>query len=298
MTAPTTPGVWPNVPDYEYHSWGLESNSRLKSIASPSEVGKMVPALYKAARENPFTDTTETLLGTGCHIALPNKELDLDSALVEGKWKTACESFFVWRDETVAAAPGMTCVLAGQIATIEAMRDAFWGGPGLMNKWARTLVETTWDKELSITWFEGDTLCKARLDLVGEDWIGDIKTTRAGNGCTRWFERNAFERGYFRQAGFYGRAAKEIPDENERHLFYFIVQETAPPYLVNVVVIDQMSAQLGYGQNLQYLAKVNECVASEVWPGYEESSVPVISTPEWAREKIEAQVAKYLEAAT
>ena len=171
------------------------------------------------------------------------------------------------------------------------MRDAFWETPGRMSDWARSLVQRATAKELSITFELSGVLCKARLDLVGADYIADLNTTRVGDGCARWFELNAFRRGYFRQAGFYLQAKRM---DQEVDAFYFVVIESEPPFLVNVIAVDPKSAALGLGTQIMHIEKFKECMEAGAWPGYCAEEVPVISTPDWAAEKLEARIGRFL----
>ena len=299
MTQPTKAGVYPDVPEHEYHSWNLESNSRLNHMAHPTEPGKMVPALYESELKQPFEGSAATVFGTAAHIAIPDFSIDFDSAFVESKYGSVCAAHLREKAALGAESDNRIVVLKGQLDRLKGLHDTFWNTPGEMNDWARNLVLQATHKELSIAFDVCGELCKCRLDLVGEDYVADLKTTRKGSGSTREFQRNAYDRGYLRQGGWYLEGAKTIPDGKIRETFFFIVVESEAPYLVNVVFPEPASLELGFSQASMHLKEVQRCRGANSWPGYEvDSVVDVIATPEWARDKIENQVAKYLEAET
>ena len=298
MTQPTKAGVYPDVPEHEYHSWNLESNSRLNHMAHPNEPGKMVPALYASALRQPFEGSAATVFGTAAHIAIPDEFIDIDSTFAESKYGSVCAAFLKEQQALGADADDRPVVLKGQLDRLKGLHHAFWNTPGEMNAWAKNLVRSATHKELSIAFEVGGELCKCRLDLVGEDYVADLKTTKKGSGSTREFQRNAYDRGYIRQGGWYLEGAKTIPDDKIRETFFFIVVESEAPYLVNVVYPDLPSLDLGFSQASMHLKAVQECREANSWPGYEVDVVDVIVTPEWARDKIENQVAIYLEGET
>lgn len=125
---------------------------------------------------------------------------------------------------------------------------------------------------------------RARLDWLpdprpdGRLILPDYKTAVCA-------EKNAFARsaasfGYHMQAPWYADLARDLGLADDV-AFVFVVQEKTPPYVVNVVQLDDTAMRIGRERNQRALEIYAECAATDTWPGYSDD-VELVSLPGWA----------------
>ncbi len=91
--------------------------------------------------------------------------------------------------------------------------------------------------EASLFWDKDGVACKARLDLVAQNHIADLKTTRSLAN----FENDALGYGYHRQLAWYSDAVNMVMGVRPEHLLLVAVEKKAP---YKVEVFDVTAAQL------------------------------------------------------
>jgi hypothetical protein len=132
--------------------------------------------------------------------------------------------------------------------------------------------------ELTIQWrHESGTLCKARIDRLGEALI-DIKTAR--DITPHGFAASAYRFGYHVQAAFYADACKAA-GLGTFPVRFVVVQNKAP---YDVVVYDVDDAQLDKGRE-EYeraLLLIAQCTRDNKWPGQAPSEPVLLRLPAWA----------------
>lgn len=111
-----------------------------------------------------------------------------------------------------------------------------------------------------------------------------IPTHNTSDSChSESFARSAARYGYHVQEVFYRRVYRQLTGRDVD--FLFVVQEKAPPYLVNVCQLNDSSVQAGETLVRRALQRYRDCTESGVWPGYDadtEDGIAHIDLPRWA----------------
>lgn len=140
--------------------------------------------------------------------------------------------------------------------------------------------------EQSLFWVDKATgvTCRARYDWLrspidGQLIIPDYKS--AASADKRSFEKAVTEFGYHQQDDFYRRGAYAL-DLADDVQFVFVVQEKEPPYLVNVIQLDEIYGLIAEDRNNRALATYAACMESGIWPGYSDDVVH-LTPPDWLK---------------
>jgi hypothetical protein len=278
------PGVYDGMPEAEYHAdpvpGGSLSASGAKLLLPPS-----CPARYHHDRlyGEPPKKTFEH--GTAAHALV----LDSGPRLVivdapDWRTKKAQEA----RDQ--ARLDGHVPLLLSDFTQVEAMALAIRRHP-----LAGVLLDPERGRaEQSLFWTDEDTGIwrRARLDYLPDPRHGrrlvipDYKTAdRADRESVR---KAVASYGYHLQAAQYTDGARALGLDDDP-AFVFIVQEKAPPYLINVVQLDDEALETGRGRLRLACEMFRDCTQAGVWPGYSDLSrdPDVISLPPWAARSLE-----------
>jgi exodeoxyribonuclease VIII len=105
---------------------------------------------------------------------------------------------------------------------------------------------------------------KCRPDIIGENYIADLKTTR--DASTRAFSRAILDFRYHVQAALYRRIMRAIGQPREH--WYFIIVEHDPLPRVNVRELTQLARAEGEAELDKDLEGLMACRCSGEWPGY------------------------------
>jgi hypothetical protein len=273
----TEPGVY-DLPDETYHAdpvpGGSLSFTGARKLLPPS-----CPALFRhwldngeaAKREFDFGHAAHQLvLGTGPQIVVVDAPA----------WRTKAA-----REQRDAAhAAGRVPVLAEEYEQVRGMAAALHRHPI-----AKALFDPDrGDPEQSLFWVDRPTSVwrRARLDWLphhggGRFIVPDYKT--APCAAPSAIEKSVHNFGYHQQGAFYldGVTALGLADDAA---FLLVVQEKTPPYLVNVVRLDDVALRIGRDLNREAIDKYAECVADDHWPGYSDE-VEYISVPPWVEKQ-------------
>jgi hypothetical protein len=218
-------------------------------------------------------------LGTAAHAALlePGSWLERVVIVEADDYKTKAAQ----QARDAAWAAGKVPLLPKHFDRVEAMRAALLAHPLARLAWSDGAAEQSyiWHDKVMGTWL------KARPDFVPDHgrWIVDYKTTTSAH--PRAFTRKVFEMGYFQQAAWYLDGIEAVTGKAPSD-FFFVAQETAPPYLVSVCKLDQRAVDWGRTLNRRAINLFAECVAANRWPGYAERAT-TISLPSYAEFQLE-----------
>ena len=270
LAAPTTPGLYPNVPAEEYHRWPHVSQSRLKVLRDKS------PAHLRHEMDNPPEPTPAMVLGTAVHLAVLQPDLfrteyvkapDVDRRTKAGKALWA-EYAAEWGEDRMLRADDYDLCLA--------MRDAVYTHPV-----ARKLLDGASAREQSAVWVDPTTglTCKGRFDAVCEDTgaIVELKTTSDASPTV--FPRSIYRYGYYIQGAHYLSGAQTLGIKVD--LFPIIAVESEPPHCVAVYQVEDLAIKAGLDELRPLMETYARCQESGVWPGYDTKAV-TISLPAWA----------------
>ena len=126
--------------------------------------------------------------------------------------------------------------------------------------------------ERHIEWQYLGRQCSSRLDVLGSDYVTDLKTTNCAEPGRFWrAARGRFA--YHAQLAFYGQAATQIGRTIREH--YIVAVETAPPF--EVVVLRLKPRALVEGEKLcrSWFERLLMCESSNDWPGYSQCVLDV-----------------------
>lgn len=120
-------------------------------------------------------------------------------------------------------------------------------------------------RELEIAWMLDGRACGARLDVLGPDYVTELKTTTSAE--PGWFTRNGARMGYHAQLSWYmagARMAFNRPIERA----HSVAVEVKHPFVVTV--FDVPTATLDEGTRIwrSWFEQLMVCERSDAWPGY------------------------------
>jgi hypothetical protein len=242
------------------------SASDLKWILPPR-----TPAHYHAYRTGQIKreETRAFLIGTLCHMAVLEPErlekafvvkpTGLDLRKVEGKeWKASVGDVPILDADEATMIEGMKASVAAHPAAYELLHNS--------------------KREISLYDSHRSGLkIKGRLDVLGNDFVADVKTAEAGDA--QGFSSAIFRYNYHVQAAMYCQLAKV-----ER--FAFIAVEKTAPYAVAVYELSPTALQIGLSALNNALELIAKCQELNEWPCYAKAS-QVIDLPSWAYKQME-----------
>jgi len=278
----TEPGVY-DMPEDAYHAdpvpGGSLSASGAKLLLPPS-----CPALYRYRRDHPKVSAVFDY-GTAAHRQVLGRGLPICN-LNYDDWRTKAAKDAA--DE--ARAQGYIPLLKADVAKVLEMAAAVREHPlaaGLFDP-------EHGDPEQSLFWQDDEfgIWRRARLDWLPR-WrrgrrliIGEYKTAAAVDPDS---VRKAIANfGYHISAAQYVDGARAL-DLDDDPAFLFVFQMKDPPYLVNVVQLDDEAMAVGRERMRHACEIFRDCTTSGIWPGYSDLSrdPDVISLPPWAARPLE-----------
>lgn len=136
------------------------------------------------------------------------------------------------------------------------------------------------ESELSYIWMESGLWMRVRPDWISKDRriVLDYKTTGA-SANPEDYSRIIIASGLDVQDAFYTRGIKAV-DGTEPD-FYFMVQETKPPYLCSFIDLDMVFREIGQEKTKKGISIWRDCMATDKWPGYP-PKVCTVEAPGWA----------------
>ncbi len=165
------------------------------------------------------------------------------------------------RDDARAA--GKTPILWDQMDKVRKARAAF-----LAHGFARHAF-TGGKTEQSLFWRHPiyGFWCRARPDFIADSraHMCDYKAT--GNADPARFGKHADDLGYHRRAAWYLEGAEIVFGRRPDH-YWFVNQETKPPYLVSVVELDRQALEAAQDENDHAASIFAKCLETGDWYGY------------------------------
>lgn len=285
------PGIYPNIPMWEYQAWDAASNSRLTQLHRSA-------AHLKAYLDAPQPDKAHFTIGRATHSAILEPD---DFAKVYVRSSDGCDRRTKagkeeWAALEAEAGEGNVLKMA-EYEMVTGMREAVLKHPK-----AAKLITGQGRSELSMVWIDPSSgvRCKARMDrhspLIAGGAVVDIKTTR--DARREKFERAVYEHGYHRQAAMYLAGAKILGLAAESFVVIAVEKET--PYVTAIYRLTEGAIDAGeeqlFGKTDEegefhggLLAKYAECHASNDWPGYSDL-VQDIALPNYAWGQIDDEI--------
>lgn len=279
----TEPGVYADIPNNVYH--GSEicdgpsiSTTGIKSILEcPRKFwfnSPLNPHRVRREKSDAFS------LGAAAHdlVLQPGIWGDLYHVVPDGfsaahhkKWADYMPAY----EEAVSA--GKTVLTQRQADTVSAMSDALWADPLAERVFVNGRAEQTmaWRDDETGVWL------RCRPDWLPNNpvFVPDYKTAR--DASPRGFRRAVYEYGYHIQAAVYMEGIEKTmgvrPDD-----FFFVVQETEAPYIVQAHRLSDDALEAGRVLFRQGVRRFADCLAADKWPGYADD-VNEIDCPKWLK---------------
>jgi hypothetical protein len=280
-------GVRDGMPEAIYHAdpvpGGSLSSSGARRLLAPS-----CPARFRYERDHPPASTRSMERGTAAHRLVLGTGAEI-VLIAADDWRTKAAK----EQGEEARAAGKVPLLAAEYRKVTEMASALAAHP-----WAGALFDPDAGRpEQSLFW--PDRLAgiwrRARLDWLPDPGrrrllVTDYKTCTSADPDS--IARSVYTFGYYMQAAWYldGVQALGIAEDPA---FIFVCQETAPPYLVNVIQLDWTALRAGSERNRTAIERYRDCMSTGIWPGFNPDirDIPVISLPPWAARRLDEEAA-------
>jgi len=261
------PGAHKAVPFDVYRTWKALNHSVMEAAHERS------PAHAKLAMDTPKEQTDAMAIGTAMHLLIlePDEYAKRSRIMPEINARSSTER--AARAAMIASEPSDCIWLTKEDdwALTEMQKNV------RANGLARKISGSTGDRELSILSERSGVPVKCRVDKVCPGVaLVDLKTTR--DASARFFERDAVNRGYHRQAAWYLEIWERLT--GEKLPYVIIAVENDAPYGVNTFSLHESLIECGKRQNDELFAAIEPCWKSGVWPSYPERLNEIIA-PEW-----------------
>lgn len=267
QTAPTVPGLYPDIPELVYHGDPNSlSSTGVRTLVSAGGPAKFVGAEREHNDDFDIGTAAHTLLlGTGAGI----HEVDQTS------WQTKIAK----EEKAKARALGKIPLLTKQADRVRAMVKAALDQPEVAALLTGGVSEMTAYAMDPAAW----VMLRARFDHVHIDPVtkrviaADYKTSK--DASPRGFAKSAAEYGYHVQEAHYRRVLVELGYEVES--FTFVAQEKTPPYLTCLHEFGPDDVAVGDRIVTAGIELWDHCRAAGEWPGYG-NQTNRMHLPSWA----------------
>ena len=263
----TEPGIWLGVPEDTYHADPTPNGSLSYSGA---KIILQAPALYRWQRDHPVYKNVYDE-GSAAHAIVLGAGIESIYVAPYDDWRSKAAQ----EEQRLAREDGLSPVLPKFWETACDMADA------LANHRLASMLLSRGDAEVSAFAVDPRTgvMRRGRADWVSPGVITDYKTAASADPGA--FARAAASFGYHMQAAWYVDLWRDVGEDIER--FAFIVQEKTPPYLVEVIELDEEALDLGRRRNARALEIYRDCREADLWPGYRrDDESTTVSLPRWA----------------
>lgn len=273
-------GLHAGITNTEYHSsWGISSSALKKfNPANPT------PRLYQAYwdGEIEFASTSSMMIGTAYHkLLLEPDDFDNEIQILDGSRATKVNKALIKGN------PNKTFLTEPEFDKVRAMRDVAMeheevqylfslGGEAEKSGWYKDVDRRTGEGTMQ--------LCKYRPDLRycpengHNTWLLDLKTTT--DASRHGFARTIQQFGYHISASHYLEGERELFGRRPKQ-FIFVAQETSPPYLVAVYVLDEKAIAHGKTLRRSALEGIQACKKEKEWPHFYNNKSVLIDLPNY-----------------
>ena len=284
----TEPGLY-DLASEAYHADPCETPSLSAGMISDLLVAPAL-CLYGSRRLNPAFEEPDGqekfTIGSVAHVIFlePDKFAEKVVVVEHPDWRSGKAQYA----REVAVAQGKTAILEKHLDKILAARASFMAHGFTRHAFRGGRYEQSlfWRHPTHGFW------CRARPDFIADasTHTCDYKTTF--NADPARFGRHAFEMGYFRRAAWYLDGLEIVTGRRPDH-YWFVNQETRPPYLVSVIELDDAALEAGREQNESAADRFAHCLQTGSWPGYRHAHDPDrdkafrVGLPVWAFAQLE-----------
>jgi hypothetical protein len=211
--------------------------------------------MYRWRADHPRPDTDALALGRAIHTAVLEPSIYEEEYTVKPReMKYSTKEGRAWRAER----------LDKTILTVDHGRTLGYVLESLARNDEAQDIISHGDTEQTIEWKNERLDCKARVDILGQTHITDLKTTRD----LKWFERDAERLLYHGQLAWYldGAIAAGLLDASVAGASVIVV-ETSEPYDTAVCRVPAYALEAGRNLYQGLLCYYRECKLNGSWPG-------------------------------
>lgn len=268
-------GIHVGMPEAEYRSASGINQSRLKLVSHSLEAYKADADLED---DEESKRSSALRIGTAVHAAAADLQSFCKTyiSLPEG----ARRSTSTEHKQAVARGFSDDTILShSEMNKVKGMLSSLFDLPEYAT------LATGADKEVALFGEDGPTglIKKALVDIRPHNCraLVDIKTIRSGWCTSRKFASRCAEMGYDIQAAWYLDLYNELCDPDDRRdQFWFIVVESAPPFLARAFVMDPSWVEEARKIYREHLDVIAHAEATGVW--VQSRKPEIITRPRWA----------------
>jgi hypothetical protein len=279
----TEPGLYPDVPEDQYHADPVQGGSL---SVSGAKLLLQAPAKFDYARRHGSKSSKSMDTGTRVHALVLGKGEEHLARLNFENYRT--DKAKAARDAAIAS--GKIPTLPHEYAEAQEIAAAVLAHPttgGLF---------TEGDAEISMFWVDPEfgVWLRGRADYMtyfgGLPTIVDFKTTADASPADDGFGKSAYKFSYWMQDPWYreGWAAHLRCDWQDID-FVFACVETEPPYCVATYRIKPGDVERGREMNRIARERFRDCMKADVWPGYSEE-IEDLELPRYGVQRIEKDI--------
>lgn len=271
VTAPTEPGLYPDIQEEVYHAdRNSLSSTGVRQLVRPGGPAKLRYGVHEDNDDFDIGTAAHTLLlGTGTRIKV------VEAATWQGKEAKLARA--------QARKEGQVPLLRKQYNATREMVDAALARPEVAALFPR---EANCAAEMSAYALDLDTwvMLRARFDYIiflpgKRVRVRDYKTSK--DAAPKPFEKGAANLGYHVQAAHYIRVLQLLGYTVEE--FKLLAQEKTKPYLTSIHEFDAEAIAAGDDIVSAGARLFAQCTDFDEWPGYGDQTNQM-SLPRWARE--------------
>lgn len=208
------------------------------------------PEIYRAQFEEEAADTAAKRFGRLVHATtLGGKIVVYDGERRGNRWA-----------EFKAANEGAEIALEHEIKDATRIAKAVHADP-IVCKYG--LLDGEHEKE--IAWMSEGRACGARLDVLGHDFVTDLKTTSSAE--PGWFVRNGARMAYHAQLDWY-RLGATLAMGRPIERAFIVAVEPKYPFAVTCFKLPQRTLDMARATWRTWWERLMVCEASDAWPGY------------------------------
>lgn len=252
------------MPECDYHNHQALNQSTVKEVPHPAlETSHRSLKHFKQWLDNGGTEATGAMtFGSAFHLAVLEPDRLGKDVIAFRETKTRGVKF----DKVAEENPGCYVLLGDEYDMLMRMQDSFFSHP-----LARHITKGA-KLEASAFWTDPATQldCKARIDILHNDSIYDVKTAR--DASYAGFKKSGSQYGYDQQGAWYQDAAMANGFEIETVGFVVAEKESAE---IQIFIMDQSDLDRGREKNRLQTAVYAHCLRTSYWPGYPQTVQPI-----------------------
>jgi len=266
-------GIHQNVSYEEYDSWDAIRATHLKEARTSFKHMRAVVTGEK------WKDSPGLTMGRICHTAILEPERYKTDVVVYDGGARRGKDWLAFKADN----EGAEIIKASEQGTVDMIQAAV-----LSDSLCKDMISESLH-EVSLLWKnERYGYGKARLDILGNPYFADLKTTSFIDVYK--FKRQFFDLGYDIQYGWITEGLSVLGRKDNDMAAYAIVAEAKVPFDVVTYELEGDVINHGRKEAVALAAGYNACKAVNSFPGVCNQTLITLSLPEYLKEKIEIKI--------